>query len=227
MSERGRAVAAILRRIRASTSAFLGTLLTQTSDAPDLDDLRVELKNLLESHRSALEFVAHYLAEKCIPVTPPRRVQFPVGDPSDDAASYSQKVGRWFPGLASQCPGFMTHLIEIQQFNIDQWLHRLAELTNFHKHRSLPTWEVLTFKSLIFGAGANTIRIGELGLQAIKLESGRKPIFPAGQDAYAQILGTCTIDMSTTVIPGGDNRILLERRESQLHAIPGASFSCP
>jgi hypothetical protein len=225
MSERGRAVAAILRNTHASTCAFLGTLLNQSSDTAEIDDLRVKLKSLLENHRSALEYVAHYLAEKCSPVPSPRRVQFPVGDPSDDAASYSRKVSRWFPGLASQCPEVMRHLIEIQPFNTDQWLHRLSELTNFHKHRSLPTWEITAFESLILGAGDNAIRIGELGFQSVKLESGGKLIFLVGQDDCALISGPCTIDMTTTEIPTGDHRIVLERRQSQLYAVPNSPHS--
>jgi len=119
----------------------------------------------------------------------------------------------------------MRHLIEIQPFNTDQWLYRLSELTNFHKHRSLPTWEITAFESLILGSGDNAIRIGELGFQSVKLKSGGKLIFLVGQDDCALISGPCTIDMTTTEIPTGDHRIVLERRQSQLYAVPDSPHS--
>ena len=102
-----------------------------------MGELRVELKNLLENHRSALEYVLHYLAERCTPKPAPERVQFPVAKPNDTAATFGKKLDRWFPGLSAGAPKARDHLLSIQEFNGETWLRDLANLTNFNKHHSL------------------------------------------------------------------------------------------
>ena len=225
MSERGKAVSAILKRTHASTAEFLGKNLNSELNTGDIEDLRVDLKNLLENHRSALEYVAHYMAERCSPQPRPRDVQFPVGNFSDNSATFTQKLNRWFPGLASSRPVLTDYLIEIQPFNSGQWLYRLSELTNFNKHHSLSVWESSIFQSIIIRVGDNAIRIGELGFQSIDLKSNGKLIFPTNHGIAAEVTGPCIIDMTTSSIPGCDERILVEKHQVELQQVRGASHS--
>ena len=225
MSERGKAVAAILKRTHASTAEFLNKILNPESITSDVEVLRVDLKNLLENHRSALEYVAHYMAERCSPQPRPRDVRFPVGSSSDNSATFTQKLNRWFPGLALSRPALTEYLIEIQPFNSDQWLHRLSELTNFNKHHSLSVWESSIFQSLIIRVGENAIRIGELGLQSIELKPTGKLIFPTKHGIAAEISGPCIIDITTTSIPGCNARIRIEKHQVELQNVRGASHS--
>jgi len=225
MSERGIAVATILKCTHANTAAFLNLLLNGQSVDRDGEELRVDLKNLLENHRSALEYVAHYMAEKCSPVPRPKDVQFPVAKPSDDPVTFSQKLNRWFPGLASKYPALTTHLISIQPFNAEQWLHRLSEMTNYHKHHSLPTWETAVFESIVVRVGDNALRVGELGFQSIELKPTGKILFPLDDTHAAELSGPCTLQASTEVFPMCDPRIVIEKQEVELQRIRGASHS--
>lgn len=225
MSERGNAVSTILKRTHANTAAFLNLLLDRQSGGRDVEDLRVDLKNLLENHRSALEYVAHYMAEKCTPVPRPKNVQFPVAKPSDDPVTFSQQLNRWFPGLASKYPALITHLISIQPFSAEQWLHRLSEMTNYHKHHSLPTWESAVFESIVVRLGDNGLRVGELGFQSIELKPTGKILFPIDDTQTAELSGPCTLDASTAVFPKCDPRIVIEKQEHELLRIRGASHS--
>lgn len=225
ISERGVAVAAILKRTHAATAAFLNTILNRTANTTDVEGLRVDLKNLLENHRSALEYVAHYMADKCVPRPQSRDVQFPVGNVTDSAAMFNQKLNRWFPGLASRKPALAAYLIEIQPFGSGNWLQRLSDLTNYNKHHSLSVWEFSVFESLIIGVGDNTLRIGELGFQSIELKPTGKLIFPTNHGSAAKLSGPCIIDLNTTAIPGCDPRILIEKRQNELHRIRGATHS--
>jgi len=225
MSERGAAVAAILKRTYAATAAFLNSIVNPESDSCDIEDLRVDLKNLLENHRSALEYVAHYMAEKCVPLPRPKDVQFPVAKPTDNPATFTPKLNRWFPGLASSYPALVTYLIEIQPFNADQWLHRLSEMTNYNKHHSLSVWEFATFESMVVRVDDYALRIGELGFQSIELKPTGKLVFRINDENAVELSGPCTIDLTTTTIPGCDPRIVIEKQNIELHRIRGAKHS--
>jgi len=117
------------------------------------------------------------------------------------------------------------YLIEIQPFNSGQWLYRLSELTNFNKHHSLSVWESSIFQSIIIRVGDNVIRIGELGFQSIDLKSNGKLIFPTNHGIAAEVTGPCIIDMTTSSIPGCDERILVEKHQVELQQVRGASHS--
>jgi hypothetical protein len=104
MSERGKAVSAILKRTHVSTAEFLNKILKPELITGDIEDLRVVLKNLLENNRSALEYVAHYMAARCSPQPRTKDVKFPVSSSSDNSVTFAQKLNRWFPGLTSGSP---------------------------------------------------------------------------------------------------------------------------
>jgi hypothetical protein len=225
MSERGKAVSAILKRTHVTTAEFLNKILNPELIAGDIEDLRVDLKNLLENNRSALEYVAHYMAARCSPQPRTKDVKFPVSNSSDNSVTFAQKLNRWFPGLTSSRPALEDYLISIQPFNPDQWLHRLSELTNFNKHHSLSVWESSVFQSIIIRVEDNAIRIGELGFQSIDLNTNGKLIFQTKHGIDAEVAGPCIIDVTTSKIPGCDERILFEKHQVELHNIRGASHS--
>lgn len=225
MSDRGNAVAAILRKTHNTTALFLNAILNNDPQKIDIESLRVDLKNLLENHRSALEYVAHYMAEKCVPIPRPKDVQFPVAKPSDDPIGFSQKLNKWFPGLSSSHPALVTYLIGMQPFNSDAWLHRLSEWTNYHKHHSLPVWELATFDSLIIHVGEDGLRVGELGFQSIELTPTGKIVFKIGNEVPAELGGPAKIDLSSTNFAVCDPRIIIERQSLDLYRLRGEHHS--
>jgi hypothetical protein len=221
-SERAKAVATILARVHAATADFIEKSLNH--HGTDVELLRVDFKNLLENHRSALEYVAHYIAAKCINPPQESKVQFPIANSSDNATTFIRKLDRWFPGIVIRNPALTAYLTEIQPFNSDQWLARLADLTNFNKHRSLSVWESAVFESLVMRCGEMGFRFGELGLQSIEIKSRGKIIFRT-EFGLIELRGPRTIDLTTTSLPDCDPRITIERQELELHKVRDATHS--
>ena len=54
LSPHAKALAALLRRVHEATTHFVARHLQPSTQQNDLDDLRVDLKNILENYRSSL-----------------------------------------------------------------------------------------------------------------------------------------------------------------------------
>ncbi|MFH1103296.1 MAG: hypothetical protein V1714_05970, partial [Pseudomonadota bacterium] len=67
LSEQGRAIGVLLQRTHGDTAQFLDKYLRPNIEPTEADQLRVDLKNLLENHKSALEYTAHHIADFCTP----------------------------------------------------------------------------------------------------------------------------------------------------------------
>src|SRR6185369_809750 len=129
-------------------------------------------KNLLENYRSALEYVAHYVADRCSPRPEPDRVQFPVATPADTVTTFEAKLDRWFPGLAASAPDVRAQLVAVQWFGGHSWLRLLADLTNFNKHHTLSPQHRSRYQSVVVRFGGTGIRFGELGLHSLEVTKG-------------------------------------------------------
>ncbi len=227
LSPHAQALAALMRRVHSNTAIFVERHLRPSPAKPDLDDLRVDLKNILENYRSALEYVAHHLADKCVPRPPPERVQFPVASSGDDVNSFSKKLDKWFPGLSTSAPAAKDFLISIQEFRGEEWLRNLADLSNFNKHRSLSTFELRNFRSLIIRFCSVGLRFGELGVRSCAIDSGGIVRLAESAEHYADIRGPQLIDIDTTDLIDADAGIEVINEEREIYGIPGATGSVP
>jgi len=225
LTEHGRAIATLLQKTHGDTARFLDSYLQPNIELAELDRLRVDLKNLLENYRSALEYTAHHIAALCTPKPPQDRVQFPVAQPSDTAATFGPKLDQWFPGLGASAPKVRDYLLTIQAFNGYPWLEQLADLTNFNKHRSLSAQEPGDFHSVVVRFGDAGVRLGELGFRSLSLETGGVLRFVNSSGQQVDLDGPCVLDASTTSLAGADPRIELLMEKRQLYRIPGCKDS--
>lgn len=100
------------------------------------DALRVDIKNLCENLRSALDYVAHDIREKhCPSASTTDRFYFPI---LPNAATFSQKAAQWFPGLPTAAPDVYAFLESVQPYqNRFAWLGLFNRLNNENKHGDL------------------------------------------------------------------------------------------
>jgi hypothetical protein len=223
--EQGRAILALLQSTHGDAARFLDRYVQSSMEAAEADELRVELKNLLENYRSALEYTAHYIADVCTPKPPQNRVQFPVAKPGDTAATFAPKLDRWFPGLSTSAPRVRDYLLSIQDFSGEPWLRQLADLTNFNKHRSLSAQEPGDFHSVVVRFGDAGVRLGELGLRSLSLETGGVLRFVNSAGQRVDLVGPVVLDANTTSLPGADPRIEVLSEKRRLYRIPGCNES--
>lgn len=221
LSEHAQALSALLQTTHSATARFLDRYFRPNIEPNQIGKLRVELKNLLENYRSALDYVAHYLADRCTPKPDAKKVQFPVANENDTAATFGKKLDRWFPGLSTSVPNAKAHLLSIQQFNGDTWLNQLSELANFNKHHSLSPQECGRFESVVIRCGGSRIRLGELGLKSLTIEAGGALRFVNVAGEHVDLDGSQRLDATTTSITGSDSRIEVVREEHNLFRIPG------
>ena len=225
LSSHASSLSTLLLSTHRKTTLFLDRYLQSNINAVELDELRVELKNILENHRSALDYTAHYIAERCTPKPSSSKVQFPVASPKDTLTKFSLKLDKWFPDLISSAPKVRDYLLCIQEFNGELWLRQLADLTNFNKHRSLSSQKLDIFNSVVVRFDDSGIRLGELGLLSLTIEAGGVLRFVNSSGQHVDLDVPCVIDANTISIPGADPRIEVVAEKHKLYCIPGTKKS--
>ena len=211
-SVRGKAIGFLLRRTHTDTSLFLDKFLALDHKKNAFESFSVDLKNLLENHRSALEYVAHYVADICEPKPKPKNVKFPIAAASNTRTTFSTKLNTWFPMPNKSHPEMVDYLAQIQGFSGETWLQRLAELSNFNKHHMLSELEVADFRSTTIGVGQHALRIGELGFTSVELQNGGILRFPDASGTPVDVCGPCIIDAETTNVSSVDRRFEVSRK---------------
>lgn len=221
LSERGHALGVLLQRVHQDTTSFLDRHLGLNITSEEVESLRIDLKNLLENYRSALEYTAQHIADLCDPKPKLDKIYFPVAASADTSVEFGKKLDRWFPGLRTRAPVVMDHLMSIQEFNGELWLRQLADLTNFNKHRSLSIQEFGKFESVVIKFGEVGIRVGELGLQSLHIEDGGVLRFVNRQGKQADLSAPRILDVDTKSIAGVGHGITLRREQRDLYRIRG------
>jgi hypothetical protein len=100
-------------------------------------ELKIDIKNFCGNLRSALDYLAHEIREKCCPGTPSRvRFYFPI---LPDHEQFSSKMAKWFPNLEKAYPEVWNYLESIQSYkaNANHWLTVFNRLNNENKHGAL------------------------------------------------------------------------------------------
>lgn len=226
LSQHAKSIAALLRSTHISTAILLDNYLKSSTDSSKLDDFKVNLKNVLENQRSSLEYIAHYMAEICTPKPKSNEVQFPVANETDDAITFSTKVDKWFPDLGAKKPKVKDYIISMQHFTGVLWLRKLADLTNFNKHRTLSSQEIGEFKSVLISFEDSGLRLGELGFNSIRLALGGVLLFQDSNGNQAEIEAPIFFDVNT--IPTDricDQRIKIIQESRNMYFIPGYTES--
>jgi hypothetical protein len=225
LSQRARAIAALLQSSHTQTAAFLDKYLAPHMTPAEIDQLRIPLKDLLENHRSALDYTAHHIADYCNPKPPQSQVQFPVAKSHELRATFEPKLDRWFPGLASSKPKVRDYLLSIQEFSNELWLRELADLTNFNKHHSLSDQELADFHSVLVRFRDAGLRLGALGLRSLTLTPAGVLRFVDSSGEHADLEGPRVLDASTSSLPSADPRIEVVPETRKLYRIHGCKES--
>ena len=227
LSERGKAIAALVQHTHIKTIAFMDLYANKIPDQQKLEFFQVDIKNLLENYRSTLEYTAHFLAEYCNPKPPKEKIQFPIANPQDTEVSFSKKVDKWFPGLSEKLPQAKEHLFSIQLFRGESWLHDLSELTNHVKHRIFLNQSISDFPSLVIGYGSAKIRIGELGIRSLSILNGGILRFEKAQGDFIDISGPCELGCELPLPTVIDPRLTCSTEVLQLIGVQGINCSLP
>src|SRR2546421_252253 len=112
MASRKTSIDALLKHADASVekleAEYHKSLHAKSIDAA----LRIDVKNLCENLRSALDYLAHEIRETfCEPARATAKFYFPI---LPDRATFDTRVDQWYPGLRSSSPAVLAELEAIQ-----------------------------------------------------------------------------------------------------------------
>jgi len=149
--------------------------------------LQISIKNLLENLRSALDYCAREVEERCVPTQPPAgRVYFPIAKRGSAKQDFRSLIGSNLPGLLQARSDVVDLLAAFQEFSSqdNDWLPDLATLCNENKHEQLTPQVRRESRQLQIESDGVSISLGE-GAQismgsGTAIQMGRMTI-PGGQ----------------------------------------------
>ncbi|MBN1342883.1 MAG: hypothetical protein JXQ73_09405 [Phycisphaerae bacterium] len=164
--------------------------------------LLIEIKNITENLRSALDFVAHGLVEKYGRSTRDRRdIYFPYARPDQTQAEFqrSGRIEKCIPGISSSRPDIVATLESYQHYARpdNRWLPLFMELNNENKHQRLTPQTREEARELTLESDGSSLSLGPGG--SISLGPGARidvgdMIIPGGQyiagDSPAKFVGS-------------------------------------
>lgn len=189
------------------------------------NELRLELKSLLENYRSVLDYLAHDIAAICKPPPKPKNVFFPIAGPAENRKQFEGRLRKGFPGLERIAPELFRYLVSIQEFEGTSWLRLLGATVNQMKHRGLVGWETVTCRSLIIHNKGVGLRFGEAGLLSMEIADKKAIAIKAPDGKIQKIRGPQFIDVNTTELISADPDIQLDPLTWQTFGLAGTSRS--
>lgn len=147
--------------------AKIGKVYSESLEAKEVKGhLLVEIKNLLENLRSALDFAARGLFEKYGTSTKSDpNIYFPYARLDQDRAAFekSKRIEACIPGLLASRPDIVDRLLAMQHFAApsNRWLPEFMDLNNENKHERLTAQTRRETKELRISSGGASISMGE------------------------------------------------------------------
>lgn len=129
---REKSIAALIKKSRDSMVSLKNDYQASLKAKEVSEDLKVDIKNILENLRSCLDYIARDVYEKLIS-SPPERLYFPI---RHTATEFQQVVFRDFPSLDKLAPNIYAVIEKLQPYN-DPWLGNFNRLNNNNKHEDL------------------------------------------------------------------------------------------
>lgn len=128
--------------------------------------LLVEIKNLMENLRSALDFTAHALFDKYGSSTKKNpRIYFPYATGAQDLEQFrnAKRVDSCIPGLTISRPDIVMLLEDFQHFGRESmgWVPAFMDLNNENKHQRLTPQVRREVRELRISGGGPSIGLGE------------------------------------------------------------------
>ncbi len=129
---RENSIAALLKKCRNSIITLKSNYQASLDAKEVSEDLKVDIKNILENLRSCLDYIARDIHDKFISGTP-GILYFPIRHTTKE---FNQAIKRDFPGLDQTASDIYAILEQNQPFN-DDWLGKFNRLNNDNKHEDL------------------------------------------------------------------------------------------
>jgi len=129
-------------------------------------NLLIEIKNLMENLRSALDFSAHGIFDKYGSSKKGKpSIYFPYAHPSQTLSDFQKqkRIDACIPGLSASRPDIVKLIEDYQHFAdpSNEWLPVFMALNNENKHQQLTPQTRTERKELKISSGGSTISIGE------------------------------------------------------------------
>lgn len=151
--------------------------------------LLIEIKNLMENLRSALDFTAHGLFNKYGNSTKSDiKIYFPYATEEQSGSDFQKqnRIEKCIPGLSSSRPDIVAKIESYQHFSDpnNRWLPQFMDLNNENKHQQLTPQKRTETKQLKLRSGGTSIGVGEGASISVgpgaRIRVGRM-VIPGGQ----------------------------------------------
>lgn len=128
--------------------------------------LLIEIKNLMENLRSALDFTAHGLFDLYGDTSRASdKIYFPYASETLDSTGFTSKriIDNKIPGLATNRPDIASKIESYQHFadSSNKWLPKFMDLNNENKHQNLTPQTRRETKQLTISSGGASISLGQ------------------------------------------------------------------
>lgn len=128
---------ALIRKAKEQYSAINNEYESSLAQKSVSEDLSIDIKNLCENLRSALDYLAHDIREThCSSANKKDKFYFPI---LPDINLFRKRMINWYPGLDSSCIDLWNCLESVQPYHGEStiWLHYFNRLNNENKHDTL------------------------------------------------------------------------------------------
>ncbi|MBU1397629.1 MAG: hypothetical protein KKE00_12215, partial [Proteobacteria bacterium] len=129
---RKNSIAALIKKSRYSMVSLKNDYQASLKAKEVSEELKVDIKNILENLRSCLDYIARDVYDKFIHGTP-GRLYFPIRHTPNE---FQQAISRDYSGLDQSAPNLYTIIEQVQPYN-DPWLGKFNRLNNDNKHEDL------------------------------------------------------------------------------------------
>jgi hypothetical protein len=110
-------------------------------------DFRIAIKEILDHLRSALDYCAREISERCSgsPLPPDSKVYFPIVGKAFNPDDFRSVVGKQVPGVLGSREDLVAVFASFQEFSSSSnaWLPDFATLCNENKHERLSLQQVM------------------------------------------------------------------------------------
>ena len=129
---RKKSIAALIKKSRDSMASLKNDYQASLKAKEVSEELKVDIKNILENLRSCLDYIARDVYEKFISGTP-GRLYFPIRHTDNE---FQQAISRDYSSLDQAAPNVYAIIEKVQPYN-DPWLGKFNRLNNDNKHEDL------------------------------------------------------------------------------------------
>jgi hypothetical protein len=129
---RKKSIAVLIKKNRDSMVSLKNDYQTSLKAKEVSEELKVDIKNILENLRSCLDYIARDVYDNFISGTP-GRLYFPIRHTPNE---FQQAISRNYSGLDQSAPNVYAIIEQVQPYN-DPWLGKFNRLNNDNKHEDL------------------------------------------------------------------------------------------